>query len=312
VSGPRGFTLLEVILTLLMSVALMLLIGGAMQFYTRTMDVRDMDIRQTQLATAVMQMIEDDLRAALFTRPVDTAGLEALLAATRGTELPPDEDLSAAGIDTNATSPESTELALTNTNVLQAPGLIGNQFQIQVDLSRLPRWEEFVAMIDQTTANLDDVPSDIKTVSYYVQDPGFLGGVQDQLQSLNAAVPSSSSRAADRGGLVRRSLDRAMTMQASLTGGLARLNQTGEIIAPEIDGIEFAYWDGITWLPQWSSDVYQELPLAIRVTLSMTDPRAVDDSEARTTARMFQHTIRLPVARPLSNGGDDALLEAGL
>ena len=77
-----AFTLLEVLLTLSMSVVLMMLVGGAIQFYARDMNVRDMDIRQTQLAAAVMQMIEDDLRATLHTEPVDTSGLEALLASS--------------------------------------------------------------------------------------------------------------------------------------------------------------------------------------------------------------------------------------
>ena len=48
------------------------------------MNVRDMDIRQTQLAASIMQMIEDDLRSTLHPQPVDTAALEALLMATAG------------------------------------------------------------------------------------------------------------------------------------------------------------------------------------------------------------------------------------
>ena len=64
----RAFTLLEVLLTLAMSVVLMGLIGAAFQFYAVDMNVRNMDIQQTQLAAAVMQMIEDDLRATLRVR----------------------------------------------------------------------------------------------------------------------------------------------------------------------------------------------------------------------------------------------------
>ncbi len=211
-----GFTLLEIILTLAMSVALMLLVGGAMQFYGRTMNGLDLDIRQTQLAAAVLQMIEDDLRATLYTRPVDTAGLEALLAASGGGEAKNDEDLSAAGIDSDSSEDTSSDDPMLSNTVLTSPGLIGNQYQIQVDLSRLPRLEEYVAMLDATTADLEDVPSDIKTVSYRVQDPGTLGGVQDSLDSLSAATAATAT-----GGLIRRSLDRAATMEASRTGGLS-------------------------------------------------------------------------------------------
>ena len=45
--NPQAFTLLELVLALSMSVVLMVLIGGALQFYARDMNVRDMDIRQT-------------------------------------------------------------------------------------------------------------------------------------------------------------------------------------------------------------------------------------------------------------------------
>ena len=138
VAKSRAFTLLEVILTLAMSVALMVLVGGAMRFYGRTMNVREMDIRQTQLASAVLQMIEDDLRATLYTRPIDTAGLEALLAASGGQEVESGEDLSAAGIESDSPDDSSSLDLFTETTILQSPGLIGNQYQIQVDLSRLP------------------------------------------------------------------------------------------------------------------------------------------------------------------------------
>ena len=80
----RAFTLLEVLLTLAMSVVLMGLIGTAFQFYAVDMNVRNMDIQQTQLAAAVMQMIEDDLRATLHAEPADMSGLEELLSASLG------------------------------------------------------------------------------------------------------------------------------------------------------------------------------------------------------------------------------------
>jgi type II secretory pathway pseudopilin PulG len=112
-STRHAFTLLELVLALSMAVVLMVLIGGAIQFYSRDMNVRDMDIRQTQLAAAVMQMIEDDLRATLHPQPVDTAALEELLAATSGGETggandtAEDQDLSAAGIDSDLDSGRS-------------------------------------------------------------------------------------------------------------------------------------------------------------------------------------------------------------
>lgn len=298
----RGFTLLEVLLTLGMSVVLMGLIGAALQFYARDMNVSEMDIRQTQLAAAVMQMIEDDLRATLHTEPADMSGLENLMASVSGGDAGGggggEEDLSAAGIESEDTSISTTTTAIdlqTGVAVLQTPGLIGNQTQIQLDLSRLPRLEEYVALLDEDTSDIDDVPSDLKTVAYFVQPAGV--GVQDPLVMLDPSAMLEPT-----GGLVRRVLDRAATVEAANNGNLTLLNQTGELLAPEITAIEFSYWDGLTWQLEWSSDDYGELPLAVQVMLSITDPELAVVGEDAT--RVFTHIVRLPLARPIEEEDD--------
>ena len=322
-----AFTLLEVLLTLAMSVVLMALVGSAFQFYAVDMNVRNMDVRQTQLASAVMQMIEDDLRATLHSEPSDMSGLESLLAASFGEEEgsgqgsgggeESEEDLSAAGISMDEEPVEildTTPLDLTSgVAVLQTPGLIGNQYQIQLDLSRLPRLEEYVLMLDETTTDLQDIPSDLKTVAYYVQADDAMDGVLDPLAELDPEAASLTP-----GGLVRRSLDRAATVEAATMGNLNTLNQTGELLAPEIKGIEFSYWDGLTWLLEWSSDELGELPLAVQVRIYMIDPALAETEDTDTMStldtesmRTFSHIVRLPMAVPLEEEEED-LTEAGL
>ncbi len=303
-----AFTLLEVLLTLSMSIVLMVLIGGVLQFYGRDMQTSDLEVRQVQLASAVMQMIEDDLRATLYTEPVDTSALASLLSSagggsggesgsggSAGDEAAPPDD-SELGSDASAAMDLSAGVA-----VLQKPGLIGNQQQIQVDVSRLPRLEEYMVLFDGSTAALNDLPSDIKTVAYHVQQSGAIGGVEDPLENLGANPSGTLTGGA--GGLVRRSLDRAATVHASLTGGLSRLSQTGEILAPEIIAIEFEYWDGFNWQIEWSSDSYGGLPLAVRVTLTMRDPATGSGASAANAAslptRSFAHVVRLPLAQPI-------------
>ncbi|NND98933.1 MAG: type II secretion system protein [Pirellulaceae bacterium] len=323
-SRRPGFSLLEVVLSMALAVVLMGLISWSFQFYTRDMNVSNFDIQQTQLAAAVMQMIEDDLRATLHFDPIDNSSLEGLLASTGAAQLGGDvggggggggttEDLSAAGIDSDIPTETAVEAELPDLTsgaaVLQAPGLIGNQFQIQVDVSRLPRLEEYYAMFDTDNTNIQDVPSDVKTVTYFVQPADSPAGVNDPLDTFN-----TSDEPTYTGGLVRRELDRAVTRYAASQGNLSQLNQTGEILAPEITGIEFEYWDGITWQMEWSSDDFEELPLAVRISLSMTDPQAIVAGLSpgdEYATRIFTHIVRLSMAKPIEEE-EDELTEAGI
>ena len=173
---------------------------------------------------------------------------------------------------------DSADLSLGGT-VLTKPGLIGNANQLQIDVSRLPQLEEIV--IDPALAvsngELLDRPSDIKTISYFVQPAGS-GNDNDALERLAASAgiaPSTGStgstedEVAMTGGLVRRSIDRAIHVQAASTGGIARLAGSGEMIASEVTAISFEYFDGVNWLPMINSDEIGSLPLAVRVTLEM-------------------------------------------
>ena len=309
----RGFTLLELFLTLSLAVVLMTLVNAAFRFYARDMDSNDTDMRRTMLASALMQMIEDDLRATLHPEPLDTTELEQLLANTAASAT----GASAGGSSTapatasasdNSTSSDDTsadDTALDSTiTILQRPGLIGNQYQIQIDTSRLPRLEEYVTLIQTDPTKLTDLPSDLKTVTYYVQQSDVIG-VNDTLAQLGT---SDATDAPTGAGLVRRVLDRIAHNYAVSSGNITTLNQTGELLAPEVTGIEFSYWDGVTWQIEWNSDELGELPLAVKIDMVMMNPEIDADAQE---PRLFQHIVRLPMANFIETE-EDELSEAGI
>lgn len=318
-----GFTLLELFLTLSMAVVLMTLVNAAFKFYASDMDSADVDMRRTMLASAVMQMIEDDLRATLHPQPLDTSALEELLSATAAaasgggaaggsaaggaTGIPGADSeadagaADAAGMESSETESEAVT-SVSGVAVLSTPGLIGDQFQLQIDTSRLPRLEEYAVLLDADPGNLLDLPSDLKTVTYYVQGADSIG-VEDPLAKLGGETGG------EPGGLVRRVLDRSATTFASVSGNLSALGQTGELLAPEVTGVEFSYWDGVTWQIQWNSDELGALPLAVKIQMSMIDP-LVQDSDQEP--RIFQHIVRLPMGKVIEEEEEDELAEAGL
>ncbi|TWT66377.1 PulJ/GspJ family protein [Allorhodopirellula solitaria] len=316
-----AFTLLEMLLTLAMCVVLMGLISGAISFYVRQMSTAEQNYRNSQVASAVLQMIEDDLRMTLTTRPVDTAPLAEILSAASSPlgqlgsssgggggddeALPeePEVDESGTGLSEDvAADAEALNVSLGGT-VLQSPGLIGSTDQLQIDVSRLPSLED--TAIDPALAvsngKLLDRPSDIKTISYFVQAAGA-GGNTDPLEELAAASglgDTSSTAAPGASGLVRRELDRAITSHAAMSGGLSRLTSAGEIISPEVSAIQFEYFQDGVWMTYFSTDSVGYLPPAIRVTLQIGgDLAGTSQASENETINTYTHVIYLPMSHP--------------
>lgn len=316
----RGFTILEVVLTLSMAVVLMSLVGATLQFYATNMNVRDMDIRRVQLASSVMQMIADDLRATIYTEEFDSSVLEGFLTGAAGQAITGavdpamSETLGLDAIDPSTLTGDESMLEdpaasetldlMASTLTLQRPGIIGNQFEMQFDISRLPRMEQWQQPLGDSTVEVADIPSDLKTVTYYVQPPGAVGGVSDPLQGF---LPQQSETPGTvPGGLVRRELDRAANKWAVESGGVAGLLATGDLVATEVIAIEFAYFDGMIWQMFWNSDNMQSLPVAVQVKITIGDPSAIQsgDAAAQATtesgaagARSFTQIIHIPAGR---------------
>ena len=65
------------------------------------------------------------------------------------------------------------------------PGLYGNAYQLQVDISRLPRVDQYMAISAQSDSgvtNADQV-SDVKNVSYYVINNSATAGAGNDRRS---------------------------------------------------------------------------------------------------------------------------------
>lgn len=174
---------------------------------------------------------------------------------------------SSGSTGSSATSDSSMTGGLGTTGM--PPGLYGSETAIEFDISRLPRPDEYIPItVDPTSGTLGDMPSDVKTVSYFVQQPGA-DGIQDPLGPSERFNPTPNQlQTESNGGLVRRSVDRAITQYAYLNSSSDSLLRTGELIAPEVVAIEFQYFDGTMWQLQWDSSILG-LPTAIKVTIAV-------------------------------------------
>lgn len=270
-----AFTLIELLLSLALIVVATALVGSLMQMFSRNFATRGDDIRREQLARALLTKIADDIRAVVLPQEYDSSVLEQLLGASGGASA------SSATADTSSTSslasstspPDSANTTgsasgedlstMVTTNL--PPGIYGDQYTLIVDVSRIPRPDEYI--MQTTTLNdhfIADVPGDMKTVTYFVQSPTNMG-VDDTLAQFTTTNVSPTGQAS---GLVRRQLDRAVTAYAEEMGSTQRLQRTGDLLAPEVVALEFAYFDGVDWLMEWDSST-QSLPWLVEITLAM-------------------------------------------
>jgi peptidyl-tRNA hydrolase len=298
-SERRAFSLLEVILALALSAIVIFLVAGAIDFHLRQLTVRRTSIEEAQLARAILRRIADDLRAVVVDRPIDFSSVNQLTqAAAQGASGQSTNGSASGGTsgDTSGDSAMSTEIV--DTGLLsESPGVYGNTYELQVDVSRIPRYEEYAVI--EPTGDLLRLLSDVKTVSYFLigQD-----GLSTNSLGMNNAVNSRTSPMAANysmlglppgqplRGLGRRVVDRAATRYAMNNGDSSFLDLQTELIAPEVLLIQFRYFDGLQWLSAWDSQQLGGVPMAVEIILALQTSEESAQSESLLTEMSFDAT----------------------
>lgn len=197
-----------------------------------------------------------------------------------------------AGGSTGSSTDAGSVLDETSAETEPPPGVYGSAYEINVDISRLPRVDEYDVMIQNGEGAIADIPSDVKTVAYYVTG-GASGGT-------SPGGPLSSDA---EGGLVRRAVDRAVTRYAYDAGGTAALDDSAAVLAPEVTEIAFEYFDGSEWSDYWDMAEQGAPPVAVRVTITVAAPkiesifeRTVVGSIEEDESTQYTQVVYLPAA----------------
>lgn len=299
---------MEVILAAALSSVLLAGITAGIHYYMVQLTVSQTGVQQAQLARAIMRIIEADLRSAVWKAEVDFSSLDEMAANTLSSSLGAMEGLLGeemlGQLDLMAPEMDADPLGMMlNTGAPPIVGMFGNSTEIQFDVSRPPRpdqyEQEFLGLSEQRLA---DMPSDIKTVNYFLVHPGVTGFMHGEVGEATDEIPQM--------GLARRELDRAVTNYALNMGNIIALDAAGEILAAEVAFLMFRYTDGFQWYDQWDSEVMTGLPLAVEVTIALrsveqtekilrgealspddaTDPNAIQGT-------IFRRLIRIPVGK---------------
>ncbi|MFN0020532.1 MAG: hypothetical protein ACKVP0_19920 [Pirellulaceae bacterium] len=181
------------------------------------------------------------------------------------------------GTSGQAASGESTATETTEDIPPAVIGLYGSAYQLQFDVSRLPRVDEYGS---GNPASMVQIPSDIKTLTYYVrgetsQGSGtistFGSGSSSSTPPTGSSEPSTSGQGR---GLMRLEMDRAVSAYSESNGSASSGYDGAKLLADEVTSIAFRYWDGTAWVSDWNSDEMGGLPLAVEIVMTMADSNA--------------------------------------
>jgi hypothetical protein len=176
--------------------------------------------------------------------------------------------------------------------------LYGNQSELQIDVSRFPRPEQYdVVMSAGMDPLLANVGSHLKTVSYYVRAANTTTTGSSQSSSMTSAGDVQPV-------LVRRVLNRAEAVFAAQLGDAGSFERGEQLLAEGVLAIDFLYFDGLDWYPDWDCSLRAGLPMAVSITVVVLPPGGSEPPDlqeqlaAMAGENVFRLTVQLPTAQP--------------
>ena len=305
-----GFTLIEVMLAVTLSAFLLGMISTAVYLNVRVLQQQQIEIERSQIARNVLASMTGDLRAGIQYKPADVTGLDALsvsqaaiaglLGGMEGVDASAMAGMMGGAAEEETESTATQNIASGQTEVLR-PGLYGNATEIMIDISRLPRIDQYNPLVVGSSSDAISLPTDVKTISYFVSE--------DSEASVQMQVGQDQGTG---GGLFRRQLDRAVaSFSSDLAASLATMGNT-KLIAKEVIGIQFRYFDGEDWVTEWDSDEEGGFPAAVEITVLIDNERAIaTDTPYRMeqnpeTGKTYRTVVNLPVAEIISEEDESA------
>jgi len=266
-----GFTLLEVLLGMVLSIALMTGLWASLNLYTKIFNSGHLQVEQSQLIRGVLTKLSVEIRAAV---------------------IPSRNEESSTSVVA-----EVDPMALTDSSQLESSGccgLRGDAHWIEIDLVE-PRARAILATtFDNPSASALTTPTvpELITVRYYVAETDLVTPITDGIGLANAAglvrfarpwpghpgantsgqAFSSSSQGRSNTAAFPDAVDEASPAGTQRSPINANEN-TPQLLAAEVVQLEFRYFDGQSWVSQWDSGQTGAIPQAVEVALATRRPR---------------------------------------
>ena len=273
----RGFTLLEVMLSLTLAIILLGAIYAAMEQSWRLTASGRHEMARSQVTRALIKWIAQDVRAVMFVAPPPSDGETDEAASNSGTSTAGSASTGTGATGTTDTT--ATDMAETEPSA-KSIGIRGDATRLELHISRARRDLNFAASVDGNT--VETRTSDLQAVTY------------------SLALGSSGSTGGS--GLIRSEGDRLIVQAIETDGGDALTASRSQSLAPEVSSLAFRYFDGVAWYTVWDSTENGYLPRAIEVSIGFTPVGTrggpLINVPVSASVDQFRTVILVPVADP--------------
>lgn len=277
-----GFTLLELLIAMALTMTLMAILYTAMDLHYRFSTMGQIEVERSQIARSLLQQMSADIGSVTF-RPEEVAEEES------EDEDDTDEE------DEPLVEPEivytPADLAFVGTSL----GLFGDRDSIVIHTRRPRR----TAVSTDTQQGVSPASgSDLQTVSYFL-----VGGEGAMALSYSEAISSSrrSSTGLPLTGVARivgSPLDLSLVEDPTDSPLMA---SESRMLAEEIEVLQFEYHDGYEWLSEWDSQAEGRLPNAVGIKIRFRDEEFDEQSITRQTVSELTREFNIVVPIASSN-----------
>ncbi len=321
--APKGFTLLELLISIGLTAILMVALFSAMNIYLRLQVDSHEEITRHQVSRSLLRQITRDIQSVVFIKKKATddsttstsgksststgsgstgSGTSGGSSATGGTDQTGGPSQSGGtgqtggssmsggtGSTSNADDSGTTAAMLTYTN-----GIVGTANDLLLYVSNPDKSLSYVDA--QSLTSTDERTGDLMIVRYLVADTAG-GGLSGSI-----AKKLGGSRTGPI-GLVRITGDLFGMSSAVQSGKEEEFTSVDAVEAKEVSKIVFQYYDGTQWQETWDSTELMALPKAIEIVITLHQPAANEDLSSTDTPDPYafgETKHRMVVAVPLA------------
>lgn len=277
-----GFSLIEVLIALALTVLLLSAIYSAVGLHLRFQTAGRGQIYEAQLTRAVIRKMDEDFGAVvLFIDQSEEEDESTSVENLEQLDDVSDSALTVGGLESAGTPPTF--------------GVVGTTDFIHLCVSRPLRDLSYDSIYSESPEG--GRSNDLLTVTYGLGPVDF-DLLIDPGRPKYSNLPPTNFAGRPETGFARRSIDLYAFDAAT------DLLEAEHVIAPTITELQFAYFDGTAWLESWDSRVPRGLPLAVRATFGLWyAPSESKKNGLKTTSagtvRTFEHVFHIPLAIPI-------------